>query len=165
MGSKKSFPFLSLVSVLLVKIPRESGAGRSGESFFRGEAGRERKIKIRGGAGRSGENFFRGGARRGVKNPPRFGLCPGKAFRPSGRKNLDEILALVQPGPSEGRTYTTMSLGGRPVPILSMVTCGVRLRMLSRIDYANLPIPQRRLNGETLTSSRVIAFAPYAINN
>jgi len=47
--------------------------GRGGESFFRGEAGRVRKIKTRGGAGRSGKNFFRGGARRGVKNPPRFG--------------------------------------------------------------------------------------------
>jgi hypothetical protein len=47
-GSKKFSPWRPLVPIPLIEIPWESGAGRSGESFF--------------------------GARRGVKNPPRFGL-------------------------------------------------------------------------------------------
>jgi hypothetical protein len=54
---------------------------RGGESFFRGEAGRGRKIKTRGGAVRGGENFFQDGARRGVKNPSRFGPWPSQCVK------------------------------------------------------------------------------------
>jgi hypothetical protein len=63
-------------------LKKRDGAGRGGESFSRGEAGRGRKIKTRGGPGRGGESFFRDGARRGVKNHPRFGLCHRYSLNP-----------------------------------------------------------------------------------